>query len=99
MTGMGTPKPGPSFPHDEIPWPTEPRFIEKRHGWFGWRVYEHGDDGFTRWTYTGKFWRWVNAARVAQALTLAFNAGYRSNDECWQRNRDFAADLKRDDHP
>lgn len=87
MTEMGKPKPGPAFLHDEIPWPQPARFIERRHG-FGWRVYENGDDGVTRWTYTGTFWRWITAARIAQALTLAFNAGYHSNGECWQRNRE-----------
>lgn len=81
-------KAGVSFPHDEIPWPSEPRFVEKRHGCLGWRVYENGDDGVTRWTYTGTFWRWIKAARVAQALTLAFNAGYHSDGECCQRTRD-----------
>lgn len=88
MTGMGKPKAGISFPHDEIPWPDRPRFFERRHC-LGWRVYEAGDDGIERWTYTGTFWRWIKAARVSQALTLAFNAGYHSDGECWQRNRDY----------
>lgn len=77
MTMVGAkPKTGVSFPHDEIPWPAPPRFFERRHGLLGWRVYETGSDGIERWTYTGTFWRWIKAARVAQALTLAFNAGY-----------------------
>lgn len=61
---------------------TSNRFYERRYGPFGWRVgwrvYERCDDGIDRWTYTNTFRRWLTAARVAQALNLAYYRGQRA---------------------
>jgi hypothetical protein len=51
------------------------RQYEVRRSGFRYTVVKVGDDNIVRDMYVGKFWRWITAARVAQALMLEYQAG------------------------
>lgn len=40
-----------------------------------YEIHVEGSDGLVRPTYTGRYWRWITAARIAQAMWSAFLAG------------------------
>ncbi|NUU41400.1 hypothetical protein [Tardiphaga robiniae] len=79
---------------DEIRPPAEPGryYFAKRVGWH-WEVWHRRIDesadpasGATEWrTSYVKFWRWINAERVASACWSSFNDGY------WIADRDHIA--------
>lgn len=60
------------------------RYYAKREGFLRWGVwYSYADDisdpysGASEWraVWGVRFWRWINAARIAQDLQVAHNAG------------------------